>query len=121
MIKKEDLKKELLVWWTADRLSHRWSCPAIVTVVGEDYFQVQCLDDFENTVPLSIDGVSGLDESVRIAEMRICTLEEARDYFNLRTRNLEDDVTKKDRALKDAKDKLTKYNNNVKTFLAAHS
>ncbi|MFW5888551.1 MAG: hypothetical protein ACOCVY_02430 [Patescibacteria group bacterium] len=108
MINKEDMKPGLLVWWSAERYMNAWSCPAIVTEVEDEWFRVRSLDDFKE-----ID----LDKDVRTSEMRLCTLDEVKDYFKKRKRGLEDAVTEKTRALEDAQDKLAEYEKKTEDFL----
>jgi len=117
MVKKEDMKPGALVWWSAERYMSGWSCPAVVTAVEENWFKVRSLDSFRETDQLRMDDISDIDKSVRISEMRLCTLDEVRDYFKKRKRSLEDAVTEKTRALKDAQDKLAEYEERVKSFL----
>lgn len=117
MVKKEDMKPGTLVWWSAERYMNSWSSPAIVTVVEDEWFKVRSLDDFKETDQLRMDDIPGMDKSVRTSEMRLCTLDEVRDYFKKRKRNLEDAVTEKTRALKDVQDKLAEYEEKVKSFL----
>ena len=117
MIKKEEMKPGLLVWWSANRYMKSWSCPAIVTVVDEESFKVQSLDDFKETEPLRMNDIPNLDKSVRNTEMRICTTEEVLDYFKNRTRHLEDIVISKTRELKDAEDQLAEYQKKTEKFI----
>ncbi|MFH1508893.1 MAG: hypothetical protein ABIE68_01900 [bacterium] len=116
MINKEDMKPGLLVWWSAERYMNTWSCPAIVTTVEDEWFRVRSLDDFKETDRLKMNDSPGSDKSCR-SEMSICTLDKVQDYFKKRKRGLEDAVTEKTRALKDAQDKLAEYEKKIEDFL----
>lgn len=117
MVRKEDVKPGLLVWWSAERYMNSWSCPAVVTVVEEKWFRVRNLDDFKETVPLRMDDVSGGDKSVLTSEMRVCTLDEVKDYFKERRREFEDTITKKIRGLKDAQEAKVGFEEKAEAFL----
>lgn len=117
MIEKDKLKVGLLVWWSADRYQMSWSCPAIVTEVTEEWFTVKSLDDFKETKPIRMDEEPGLDKSVRNTEMRICTLDEVKGYFNERTKGLEDKVARAQKVLNDAIMSLYDFSAKTKAFL----
>ncbi len=120
MLKKEDLKVGLLIWWSAERYMRGWSCPAIVTEASDKSFKVRSLDDFKETDDLRMEddpeGLPYKDESSR-KEMRICTMDEVKEYFKKSMRVMEDKVTENQRALTDAQSNLTEYQERVKDFL----
>ena len=116
MIKKEDMKPGVLVWWSADRYMRSWSCPAIVTAVTEKWFRVRSLDDFKETNKLRMNDVPDFDKSPRTFEMRLCTMDEVQEYFKKQKRDLEDEVYHKKRALKDAQERLHEYKKRVESF-----
>ena len=117
MVKKEDVKPGLLVWWSAERYMSSWSCPAVVTAVEGGCFRVRSLDNFKETAPLRMDDVSGGDKSVLTSEMRPCTLDEVKDYFKERRREFEDTITEKIRDLKDAHDTMAGFEEKAEAFL----
>ncbi len=117
MVRKEDVKPGLLVWWSAERYMSGWSCPAVVTVVEEKWFRVRSLDDFKETDPLRMDDVPSGDKSVLTSEMRICTLDEVKEYFKKRKRKFEDTITEKIRDLKDAQDAMAGFEEKAEAFL----
>jgi len=101
MIEAHELRKGLLVWWTAERYMSSWSCPCVVTEVAEGHFRVRSFDDGKETGPLRMHDVPGGDPSSR-HEMRVCSKTEVRRYFEDRKRALEDRATKARRAVEDA-------------------
>jgi hypothetical protein len=60
----------------------------------------------------------GLDKSVRNTEMRTCTINEVKDYFNKRMRRLEDEVSNAKRGLSNALTSLSDYKKMTKAFLS---
>ena len=115
MIKKEDVKVGVLLWLALSE------CPAIVTAVNDDSFNVQCLNYFGGTDRFTIDVIPGTSTLMSHRVIRICTLEEVRDYLNKRTQYFEDYITETEAGLRDARNRVTYYKDKVKTFLAAHS
>ena len=113
MIKKEDIKVGLLIWWIADRRFKQWSCPAVVTAVGNTQFRLQSLDDFAET-DLSIDSSHG--EFICEIEMCSCTIEEARGYLEAQRRKKRDTISIKAGELKDAKAQMVEFLKNVQKF-----
>lgn len=85
MLKPEQLKVGLLVWWrrNGSHYGSSWSCPCVVTTVipEENAFQVRSLDDFKETSRLAIERGPESDPS-SLTEMRICSTEEVKDYLH---------------------------------------
>lgn len=121
MIKREKITEGLLLLWSTNNYDDEYTCPAIVIEVEEDWFRVQSLDDFSGSDCISINSISNLDKNTRKTEMKICTLEEVREYFKKRTKKLNDIVIKKTNELERAEKTLDKYQKNVEAFLKTHS
>lgn len=115
-IEKEKIKVGLLVWWRAERYSSGWSCPCIVIRADKKHFRVMSLDDFKETNDLRLDdrdphGKSGVEE------MRICSIDEIREYFKKRDRKFEDGITELNRKLKDTKEEQEDFRLKSEKFL----
>ena len=115
MVKKESLRVGLLVWWSANRLVHAWSCPGMITCVKEDSFKITSFNDFKESEDLHLPNRGG--ESI-LDEMRQCTLNEVKEYFKIRERVLNDVVTQKTRELADASEDLRSYKQGVAEFFS---
>ena len=114
MISVEELKVGLLVWWTSERLVDEWSCPCIVICIEDDSVTVKSLDDFREAYLYLSDG-EFYEDSLR--EMRICTIDEVRQYFKEQLRNRSDALTGKRRELKDLEEETSSYKEKVEKFL----
>ena len=115
MIAPEELKVGLFVWWSAGRHFSSWSCPCVVSDVGDKSFRVKSLDNFMETEDLS--KVRTVEDPGVLHEMRICTLEEVRQYFMGQLREKEDEVIKAQRTLEDRKRGKDVYEAKIKVFL----
>jgi hypothetical protein len=82
MIKKQDLKVGLLVWWSRDGHFSDWSCPCVVSKVDmqNNTFRVISFDDFKECDDLLIKRPSGGDAS-SLTEMELISLKEIEAYF----------------------------------------
>jgi hypothetical protein len=114
MLEKKEMKVGVLIWWSAERYTHSWSCPAIITRVGKKSFDVVSLDDFKENKDLRMN-----DEVNKTSrhEMRPCSLVETIEYLKRVECALTEFVSKKKRDFLDAKDKLREYKLQAKKFL----
>lgn len=121
MLEIEDMEEGLLVWWRADRaFGSSWSVPCVVTHLDTDKgsFRVRSLDDFKETGYLRLH--DAVDETSR-REMRVCTLDDVREFFKRRQYASEDRLIKLRRELKDYEERVSDYKNKVDAFLSSHA
>ena len=115
MLEKGEIKEGLIVWWAAERTMHEWSCPAVITHVGRKSFRVISLDDFKESGELRMN--DEVDQSSR-HEMRASSLEEVKEYFKKRERQLDDLIQKKKRDLADAEENLRDFKERARKFIS---
>ena len=91
MIEVNDLRKGLVVWWTADRGLRSWSCPCVVINVTKGYFKVKTFDDFKESESLRVNDMPVGDKSCR-HEMVICSKERVAKYLQDYRRKLSNGI-----------------------------
>ncbi len=82
MIKPNQLKVGLLVWWEAGRYMSNWNCPGVITKVDTDnnHYRVKTFDTMKETNDLLIIRDPRGDKS-SLEEMRISSSEEVMFYL----------------------------------------
>jgi hypothetical protein len=80
MIKQEELKVGMFVWWRCPCMDNRgfpfWSCPCLIIEVYDIKFKIKTLDDHNEFLLLYNIGNRNI-----LSEMEPCSIDEVRDYF----------------------------------------
>ena len=111
MIKKEDLKVGLLVWWTRNGDWSSWDCPCVVTYVNieENWFRVLSFDDMKETEhELAIDE----SDKTSLSEMKIVTVDDVVEYFDDSNKDSKGKISELESKIKKQK-KIIKINNKI--------
>lgn len=111
MIKISDIKVGALIWWKTNRDSdcRAWDCPVIVTTVTKKGFRVKSLDDFKVSPELSMnDGQKFMIPTSR-KEMRLCSLEEVKEYFEKNISDKKNRASEVDKSIKSMQAKLRTF------------
>ena len=76
-MEREDLKVGGFIWWEFQLCMNPWSCPCMVTYIGEKGFKVKRFDFHEVTHLMPYRDIYGATLSC----MRVCDKEEVLTYF----------------------------------------
>lgn len=108
MIKPEQLKVGLIVWWSNDS----WSLPWVITKVdnNNNHYRVKTFDTMDETVDLLINRHSGCDNS-RLGEMEITTEEKILDYLSKRETSFKNKILETEGRLRSMKYEAELYSN----------
>lgn len=110
MIKPDELKVGLLIWWTSDRTHSSWSCPGVITKLDKEKnkYRVKTFDTFEETDDLLIERPAGGDPS-SLHEMSLTTPKKVFEYLIEQERSFAERTTKLQAELDKAKQKSEDY------------